>query len=286
MEYKYLKNIKDGMKVKILTSQNKYSVGYVGEIAVRSPFHEEGIMVRLKNGDVGRVKEIILNEVELNEKSAVEVKKFLEKGENFHTEFKAEALWSATYNPIQLKESKSFELREYGQRASKIIIAKSIAAFLNSDGGNLIIGVKEKKEERKFEIQGIRLIELPLVSNPLSGEFERKISKLTEFSITGIEEDMKKAREQGIDGYKRILIDEVIRAFFPSKIFNHLNDYINFEFVNMEGRTVCWIKIKKSDSRVFLKLNEREIFMIRVDSENRTLDGEKLVDYCIKKWGR
>ena len=30
--------------------------------------------------------------------------------------------------------------REYGQRASKIIIAKSIASFLNSDGGNLIIG--------------------------------------------------------------------------------------------------------------------------------------------------
>ena len=95
---------------------------------------------------------------------------------------------------------------------------------------------------------------------------------------------MKKTREPGIDGYKRVLIDEVIRAFFPSKIFNHLNDYISFEFVALEGKVVCWIKIKKSDSRVFLKLNDKEIFMIRVDSENRTLDGEKLVDYCIKKW--
>src|SRR3989344_3118136 len=254
MEHKYSRNIKAGMKVKILTSKGKYSVGYVGEIAVRSPFHEEGIMVRLKNGDVGRVKEIILSEPELNEKSVVEIKKFLERGENFHTEFKAEALWSLTYNSIQLKESKSFELREYGQRASKIIIAKSIVAFLNSDGGNLIIGIREKKEERKFE-------------------------------ITGIEEDMKKTREFGVDGYKRILIDEVIRAFFPSKIFNHLNDYISFEFVTIEGKVVCWIKIKKSDSRVFLRLNDEEVFMIRVDSENRTLDGEKLVDYCIKKWG-
>src|SRR3989344_8114426 len=134
MENQHLKDIKEGMRVKILTSQKRYSVGYVGEIAVRNPFHKEGIMVRLKNGDVGRVKEIILNEIELNDKSVIEVKKLLEKGENFHTEFKAEALWSGTYNPIQLKENKSFELREYGQRASKIIIAKSIAAFLNSDG--------------------------------------------------------------------------------------------------------------------------------------------------------
>lgn len=254
MENKYLKNIKEGMKVMILTSQKKYSVGFVKEIAVRSPFNEQGIMVRLKNGDIGRVKKIILNEPEKNEKYAEEIKKLMKNGENFNTEFKTEALWSTTYNPAQIKESKSFELREYGQRASKVIIAKSIAAFLNSGGGNLVIGIKENKEKRLFE-------------------------------ITGIDEDMKKTREPGIDSYKRIIIDEIIKAFLPYKIFNHLNEYVSFEFVILEGKTVCWIKIKKSDSRVFLKINDREIFMIRIDSENRTLEGEKLVDYCIKKWG-
>ena len=118
----------------------------------------------------------------------------------------------------------------------------------------IIIGIKEKKETEKFE-------------------------------IIGIEEDIKKLRTPGIDSYKRTLIDEIIRAFFPPKIFNHLNDYINFEFCTLEGKTVCWIKIKKSDSRVFLKINNKELFIIRVDSENRSLEGEKLVDYCIKKWG-
>ncbi|MEK6801027.1 MAG: RNA-binding domain-containing protein [Nanoarchaeota archaeon] len=254
MDNQYLKNIKTGMKVVILTSQNKNSTGFVEEIATRNPFNEEGIMVRLKSGDVGRVKKIILSEPEQNEKAMIEIKKILEKGENFYTEFKAEALWSTTYNPVQMKESKSLELREYGQKASKVIIAKSIAAFLNSEGGNLIIGVKEKKDEGKFE-------------------------------IVGIAEDLKKVRDSGIDGFKRIIIDEIIRTFFPPKIFNHLNDYISFEFVIIDGKTICWIKIKKSDSRVFLKINDKEIFMIRVDSENRTLEGEKLVDYCVRKWG-
>src|SRR3989338_4667896 len=115
MENLHLGNVKWGMKVKILTSQRRYSIGFVEEIAARNLSHKEGIMVRLKNGDVGRVKEIIFNEPELNERSALEVKKLLEKGENFYIEFKAEAFWSMTYNPVQLKESKSFELREYGQ---------------------------------------------------------------------------------------------------------------------------------------------------------------------------
>mgnify|MGYP001559777786 CR=1 FL=1 len=254
MDGQYLENIKKGMKVTILTSQKRSSTGIVEELAARTPFHEQGIMVRLKSGEVGRVKKIILSEPQENEKIALQVKKLLEGGESLHTEFKAEAFWSLTYNPTQLKESKSFEIREYGTRASKVIIAKSIAALLNSEGGSLAIGIKENKEGGNFE-------------------------------IVGIEEDMKKTKEPGTDSYKRTVIDEVIRAFFPSKIFNHLNDYITFEFLTIEGKTICWIKIKRSDSRVFLKLNEREVFMIRVDSQNRTLEGEKLVDYCIRKWG-
>lgn len=254
MDTQYPKNIRKGMTVTILTTRNKFSTGIVEEIATRKQFQEQGVMVRLTNKEIGRVKKIILSEPEKNEKLVSELKKLIEKGEDLHTEFKAEALWSILLSHSQIKESKSFELREYGQKASKVIIAKSIASFLNSDGGNLVIGIKENKEFKKFD-------------------------------ILGIEEDLKKLRESGIDNYKRTLIDEIVKTFFPSKIFNHLNDYLTFEFVNIENKIICWIKIKKSDSRVFLKINDRDIFMIRVDSENRTIEGEKLVDYCIKKWG-
>lgn len=254
MDHQYLKNIKKGMRVVILTVQNKYSTGFVEEIATRKPFHEQGIMVRLHNGDIGRLQKIIHPEPSQDEKDIEEIKKIIKQGENFYTEFKAEALWSITFNPIQIRENKSYELREYGQKASKVIITKSIASFLNSNGGNLIIGIKENKEKKIFD-------------------------------ILGIEEDMKKMKEQGIDAYKRMIIDEIIKTFFPSKIFNHLNNYISINFVTIDGKIVCWLKIKKSDTKVFLKINNKEIFMIRVDSENRTLEGEKLVDYCIRRWG-
>ncbi|MEK6871505.1 MAG: RNA-binding domain-containing protein [Nanoarchaeota archaeon] len=253
MDNQYLKNIKTGMKVVVFTSRKKYSTGIVNEIAARTPFNEEGIMVRLKNGDVGRVKKIILNELEENEQNAAEIKKLIKQGESYHTEFKASAFWSITYNPEKIKESKSFELREYGQRTSKIIIAKSLAAFLNSDGGNLIIGVNENKESDRFE-------------------------------IVGIEEDMKKIGGGGTDQYKRVLIDEILRVFFPSKLYNHLQDYLSISFATIEGKTVCWIKIAPSDFKIFLKINNKDVFMIRVESENRTLDGEKLVDYCLRRW--
>jgi uncharacterized repeat protein (TIGR03833 family) len=255
MDSQYLKNIKIGMKVTILTAQSKYSTGIINDIAPGKEFDERGIMVRLTNGDIGRVTSIILNELEKNEKSLSDIKKLMEKGENLNCEFKAHVFWSTTYSPEQIKSGKSFELREYGHRASKIIIAKSIAAFLNSDGGNLIVGVRENKEAEKFE-------------------------------IVGINEDFPRIRQPGIDGYKRTIIDEVFRAFFPPKIYNHLDNYISFEFAKSDDKIMLWIKIKKSDSRVFLKLNDREVFMIRVDSENRTLEGEKLVDYCLRRWPR
>ena len=56
MDHQHLKNIKPGMKVGVMTARRKYSTGIVDEIAARTQFHEQGIMVRLKNGDVGRVK--------------------------------------------------------------------------------------------------------------------------------------------------------------------------------------------------------------------------------------
>lgn len=254
MDHQYLKNIKPGIKVTVQTSQNRLSTGLVDEIAARGEFNEMGIMVRLKNGDVGRVKKILLNEEQQNNKLASELNKLLDTGETFHLECKSEAFWSLTLSSQELKEPKSFEVREYGTKASKVIIAKSVAAFLNSQGGNLLIGVKENKEKSSLE-------------------------------VVGLEQDMKKLREGGLDSYRRTLIDEIFRAFFPPKIYNHLNSYIDIDFVSIDSKTICWIKVKKSDSKVFLKINDKEIFIIRVDTQNRSIEGEKLVDYCITKWG-
>jgi len=55
--------IKPGLRVKIVLKKDQrsgnFTEGIVEDILTNSPFHPHGIKVRLKSGEVGRVKEII-----------------------------------------------------------------------------------------------------------------------------------------------------------------------------------------------------------------------------------
>lgn len=57
------KDIKQGSQVSIVTKPDqrsgKRTMGIVKDILTRSPTHPHGIKVRLMNGQVGRVKEIL-----------------------------------------------------------------------------------------------------------------------------------------------------------------------------------------------------------------------------------
>jgi uncharacterized repeat protein (TIGR03833 family) len=56
-------NIKQGLKVKIVLKRDQRSgiltEGIVKDILTSSPTHHHGIKVRLEDGQVGRVKEIV-----------------------------------------------------------------------------------------------------------------------------------------------------------------------------------------------------------------------------------
>lgn len=251
-EGQYLKNIKKGMKVEILTKSRKKATGIVEDFGTRKEFHEQGIMVMLKSGEVGRVKKI------LDKKSTSEIESLIKKGESYLLEFKAEALWSMNYTEKEIKQSKSYDLHTFRHKASKVIIAKSIAALLNSEGGNLLIGIKEKRNGKD------------------------------EYEILGIEEDLKRLKSQGKeagkDGYKRMIIDDIIRPYFPPRVYNHLNKYIKIDFEEINEKTICNIKIAKSDIRAFLNLKGGKMFMIRTETETRHIQDEELVDYCMKRF--
>jgi hypothetical protein len=111
-----------------------------------------------------------------------------------------------------------------------------------------------------------------------------------EHEILGIEEDLEKLKAQGKnasqDGYKRMIIDDIIRPYFPPKIYNHLNTYLTISFEEIKEKTLCNISIRKSDIRVFLNLEGRKIFMIRTETESRQIQDEELVDYCMKRFAR
>ncbi len=251
---KYLKNIKKGMEVEILTKSKKIVRGIVRDLGLRKDFDSQGIMVVLETGEIGRVKKIFSN------KPISEIESLIKKGESNKLEFKSSALWSLNKTEQEIKESKSYELHTYRQKASKVIIAKSIAALLNSEGGNLMIGIKEKKNNE--------------------GSFE----------IIGIEDDLKKlssfGKDSGKDGYKRMIIDEIIRPYFPYEVYNRLNHFLKIDFEEVNEKTLCNIFIKKSPIRIFLNLENKKVFMIRTETESRQITDEELVDYCMKRFSR
>jgi len=63
MEGNYRKNIRPGDLVKIVQKQDQrtgeLTEGIVKNILTKSPQHPHGIKVRLENGLIGRVKEIV-----------------------------------------------------------------------------------------------------------------------------------------------------------------------------------------------------------------------------------
>lgn len=67
MDGKHRNNIRPGIEVNIVLKQDqssgKLTQGVVKDILTNSKFHPHGIKVRLQTGEVGRVQEIIDEEV-------------------------------------------------------------------------------------------------------------------------------------------------------------------------------------------------------------------------------
>ena len=82
-----------------------------------------------------------------------------------------------------------------------------------------------------------------------------------------------------------MLID-LIKDHFPTDIFNHLNQYIQIKFEEINGKTICGITATRSDQRVFLKLKGIDHFYIRTDASTRELQGEEIIEYCLKRFNK
>jgi uncharacterized repeat protein (TIGR03833 family) len=67
MEGKNRSDIKAGMEVSIVMKEDQrtgeLTEGIVQDILTKSPFHPHGIKVRLETGEVGRVKNIISEDI-------------------------------------------------------------------------------------------------------------------------------------------------------------------------------------------------------------------------------
>jgi uncharacterized repeat protein (TIGR03833 family) len=261
---KHLENIKIGLAVEIILKEDRSGKnpvqGIVSEILTHTSFHSHGIMVRLEDGKIGRVHKI-LSELTLSTPvvKTIQPKEFdfpelVKNGENEFVEFKSSALWSKSLTEEQMKApTVSREVRAFGREASKAIIAKGISGFLNTQGGHLVIGIKENKTQEADD-------------------------------IIGIESEFGKLEDRCTDGYRRMVVDNIIRKYFHPEIYNHFSKYIRITFPEIDEKILCWINISKSDIPAFVTIQRNDYFFIRMDAETRALEGKEMVEYCAKRF--
>ena len=151
---------------------------------------------------------------------------------------------------IKNSETKTFEYKAYllfnektgEEKELRFKIVKTIASMMNSEGGQLIIGVKN------------------------SGE------------IVGLQNDYKLIKEiskQNRDGFRLYLIDCI-----KNLIGLQYTDLYNVSFLTIEEKEICIINIKPSKSQVHVKtIDGRYIFSIRGEGSNQELDSKQTQEY-------
>ncbi len=182
------------------------------------------------------------------------LRKLIDKGENDQVEFKTSVLWSMNLTQMDIKNSNSIEIKKYERNASKFIIARSIACFLNANGGDLIIGIREDRINNKND-------------------------------IIGIEDEYRKLREEdrNPDGYRRMIIYSIVKKYLPD-IFENISNFVQISFEKISGKTLCWLHIKRGIIPVFVEIGGEELFFIRVDATTLLISGKTLVDYVLNRF--
>lgn len=147
---------------------------------------------------------------------------------------------------IEFKESMRWSFIEKKDKLSEYIIAKTIAAFLNSNGGTLFIGVKD------------------------------------DGGISGIEQDYRTlTKRPNSDGFKQNLVN-VINNYLGKEYSKYLTILIE----KVDEKDICIIKVSKSNTGAILKNNAKEEFFIRSSNTTQELNMSEAMNYINKHFSR
>ncbi|NEO52723.1 MAG: response regulator [Okeania sp. SIO3B5] len=151
--------------------------------------------------------------------------KLIKEGESDTLEFKSTLQWSVKGN------CKDEKLR--------FAVLKTIVAFLNSQGGTLLIGIEDNGD------------------------------------IFGLEKDISLLSKKNLDVFQQTLIN-LISQHIGS---NFINKYIKIRFESLETKDICIVDIKKSLKKAFLKTDKGLEFYIRVGNTTKKLDIPEIYDH-------
>ncbi len=172
----------------------------------------------------------------LTESEEDKVRRMIKLGENLYCEFKSSLRWDYR--------------EEKGNRALEQVIMKSVSAFSNSDGGTLLIGVRD------------------------------------DGTVLGLENDYGCLKEGGTDFYElhlRTLLSNMFGVAYPVS-------HIKIDFPVLEGIEICRVQIRKGDEPLFLIANEKgsgktEKFFVRSGNSSRQIASlSEMTEYILNRF--
>jgi hypothetical protein len=247
---KILDNIFEGSKVIIERKRTgKTREGIVIEIIDETKkFNENGIEVNITGNYYGHVKKIILNN---NTLSAQELIQKIQNHEQKDFELKSSFKYDVTISHHTGIPTKNNILRKK--------VVEEVAAFMNTNGGMICLGVDDKK------------------------------------NILGLENDYKLQSGYNPKIDLSLLRDNLLQEIIQV-LKNYLDDdiilgLIDISIISIDGKDVCCIKIKKSPEPIFVKTkisynvdnkDKKDIIWkcwIRVDIGIRCIDFDTFLKY-------
>ena len=118
-------------------------------------------------------------------------------------------------------------------------VIKSIAAFLNTEGGNLIVGISEDNKTKKYKIHGI----------------EKEIDRF------------HRNNDQFLLDFKDVIKQRIGEQFYS---------FINQQLVEVDQHIVLLVECKMSDKPVYV---DQKDFYLRTTPATDKLEGQKQLDY-------
>ena len=147
---------------------------------------------------------------------------------------------------VEFKSTLRFDLRAKSvNKRLEYAVAKTIAAFLNSEGGNLFIGIDDDQ------------------------------------NALGLTDDIETLSKKNIDGFELHLV-EIAKKYIGG---NYISTHIKVTFPVYDDVQICCIRVSRSSKPVFITFESNENFFVRSGCSSQPLSHEEQSAYEKEHWG-
>jgi hypothetical protein len=140
-----------------------------------------------------------------------------------------------------------FNLKQPNQKVLEKVIAKTIADFMNSEGGTLFIGVDD------------------------------------DGNVIGLENDYKLLKKKNSDGFE-LELRQSIEKYLKNKI---ANEFLKLKFHKIDSKEICEINVVPTPVPVFLYTEEgRQECYVRVGNSSKLYNYDDFYQYCNRHFNK